>query len=256
MRLVGDLLAVVAPRPSVLVLEDSHWLDSASWRLVEWVSANHSSMLTVVCVRSEEVPEELRSLQRRAEARMSPSGIDLDDPARFCRVLPLEELNDAEIRELSTRILGGVAPEHELANRISSLADGNPLFAEEIVLSLKTEGLIAIRDGLWRSLRPLDELRYFEGVERVIRERIDRVPSKVLDVLKASAVIGRSALQVGAFREVEAFLAICFSHESKQLPLTEKQRLGQCVGGSSWPKPIIAAAIFTPRVLRSAEHSL
>lgn len=334
MRLVGDLLAVVVPRPSVLVLEDSHWLDSASWRLVEWVSANHSSMLIVLCVRSEEVPEELRSLQRRAEARISPSGIDLDDPARFCRVVSLEELNDAEIRELSARILGGVAPENELADRIASLADGNPLFAEEIVLSLKTEGLIAIRDGLWRSLRPLDELRYFEGVERVIRERIDRVPSKVLDVLKASAVIGRSfslrflevvledvprqatrsaldllvaahfvrkspaegfyefrhdqirdvvyasipaearqtlhgilagwlekteetatgtdiailaqhfeaagksekavayaeiaatkALQVGAFREVEAFLAICFSHESKQLSLTRKQRL-------------------------------
>ena len=69
---------------------------------------------------------------------------------------------------------------------------GNPLFAEEITLTLKTEGLIAIRDGFWRSIRPLDELRYFEGVERVIRERIDRVEPKVLDILKASAVIGRS----------------------------------------------------------------
>jgi hypothetical protein len=333
MRLVGDLLAVLAPRPAVLVLEDSHWLDSASWRLVEWVSANQSSMLIVLCVRSEEIPEELRSLQRRAEARINPSGIDLDDPARFCRLLSLEELNDAEIRELVARNLGNVAPERELADRISSLAGGNPLFAEEIVLTLKSEGLIAIRDGLWRSLRPLDELRYFEGVERVIRERIDRVPAKVLDVLKASAVIGRSfsleflevvlkdasrqtilsaldllvaahfvrqaptegsyefrhdqirdvvyasipaevrqslhgilaewleqtgetmtgtdiailtqhfeaagrgekavayaeiaatkALQVGAFREVEDFLAVCFDHESRLLPLTEKQR--------------------------------
>jgi hypothetical protein len=334
MRLVGDLLAVVAVRPSVLVLEDSHWLDSASWRLVEWVSANHSSMLIVACVRSEDVPEELRSLQRRVEARMSSLEDESDDPARFCRVLNLEELNDPEILELAARILGDVAPEHELADRISSLADGNPLFAEEIVLTLKTEGLIAIRDGQWRSLRPLDELRYFEGVERVIRERIDRLPAKVLDVLKASAVIGRSfslrflevvlkdlprqailsaldllvtahfvrqsptegsyefrhdqirdvvyasipaearqnlhgiladwlekteetttgadiailaqhfeaagksekavayaeiaatkALQVGAYREVEAFLAVCFSHESRQLPLTEKQSL-------------------------------
>jgi hypothetical protein len=334
MRLVGDLLAVIAPRPSVLVLEDSHWLDSASWRLVEWVSANHSSMLMVACVRSEEIPEELRNLQRRAEARKSPSGNDLDDPARFFCVLTLEELNEPETRELTARILGDVAPEHELADRIYSLADGNPLFVEEIVLALKTEGLIAIRDGQWRSLHPLDELRYFEGVERVIRERIDRIPTKVLDVLKASAVIGRSfslrfldvvlkdvprqailsaldllvtghfvrqsptegfyefrhdqirdvvyasipaearqnlhgilaewleqaeeattrtdiailaqhfeaagksekavayaeiaatkALQVGAFREVEAFLAVCFSHESRQLPLTKKQRL-------------------------------
>jgi class 3 adenylate cyclase len=193
MRLVGELLGALAPRPLVLVLEDSHWLDSASWRLVEWVLATHSSVLLVLCVRSEEVPEELRSLQRRAEAaRTTPSGIDLDDPARFCRVLTIEELSDAEIRELAARTLGTVPPEHELADRICTLACGNPLFAEEITLTLKSEGLVAIRDGLWRSIRPLDELRYFEGVERVIRERVDRLQSKLLDVLKAAAVIGRS----------------------------------------------------------------
>jgi class 3 adenylate cyclase len=335
MRLLSDLLGVVGPRPLVLVLEDSQWLDSASWRLVEWVLANHSSMLMVLCVRSEEVPEELRSLQRRAEAaRMTTSGIDLDDPARFCRFLTIEELDDAEIRELAARTLGSVTPDHDLADRISALACGNPLFAEEIALTLKTEGLIAIRDGFWRSIRPLDELRYFEGVERVIRERIDHVEPRVLDVLKASAVIGRSfsftslktvlkdesneairlaldllvaahfirrstvegdyefrhdqirdvvyasipadvrqrlhgtladwleqtevaatgtdiaslaqhfeaagnndkavayaeiaaarALQVGAFREVDAFLSICFSHESRQPTLSKAQRL-------------------------------
>ena len=195
MHLVGDLLGVVAPCPLVLVLEDSQWLNSASWRLVERVLAGHSSILVVLCVRSEEIPEDLRNLQRRAEAaRMAPSGIELDDPARFCRVLEFEELNDTAIRELAARTLGSVAPDHELAERISALACGNPLFAEEISLTLKTEGLIAIRDGFWRSIRPLDELRYFEGIERVIRERIDRVEPKVLDVLKASAVIGRSFL--------------------------------------------------------------
>lgn len=335
MRLVGDLLGLVAPSPLVLVLEDSQWLDSASWRLVERVVAGHSSILVVLCVRSDEIPEDLRNLQRRAEAaRMTPSGIDFDDPARFCRVLEVEELNDASISELAAHTLGYAAPEHELAERISALACGNPLFAEEITLTLKTEGLVAIRDGLWRSIRPLGDLRYFEGIERVIRERIDRVEPNVLHVLKASAVIGRSflfkslevvlggetgdsiraalnslvaahflresatagayefrhdqirdvvyasipadvrqrlhgiladwlerteetatgadianlaqhfeaagnkdkavtyaeiaatkALQAGAFREVEAFLGICFSHESRQLTLTNEQRL-------------------------------
>lgn len=333
MRLVGELIAALIPTTAVLILEDSHWLDSASWRLVEWVSANQSALLMVLCVRSEEIPEELRSLQRRAEARSNSPGGDLDDPARSFRVIALGELNDPEIRELTNRTLGDAAPERELADRICSLAGGNPLFAEEIVLTLKSEGLIAIRQGLWRSLRPLDELRYFEGVDRVIRERIDLLPARMLDVLKAAAVIGRSfslrllellhkdassrlllsaldklidanfvsrsnadglyvfrhdqirdvvygsipaeirqnlhgsladsleadaatatgtdiatlvqhfeaagksekavayaeiaaakALQVGAYREVEAFLAICFSYESKQFPLTEQQR--------------------------------
>ena len=49
-----------------------------------------------------------------------------------------------------------------------------------------------MRDGLWRSLRPLNSLQYFERVERVIRERTDRLEPTVLALLKAAAVIGRS----------------------------------------------------------------
>ena len=142
-------------------------------------------------MRSEEVPEELKVLQRRANSARS-SGTESDDPARFCRVLDLGELNDNAIRELVARTLGEVPPHHELAQAVSELAGGNPLFAEEIALSLKSEGLIAVRDGQWRSLRPLDRLQYFERVERVIRERTDRLEPTVLAVLKAAAVIGRS----------------------------------------------------------------
>jgi hypothetical protein len=191
MRLLGDLVGVLAPQPLTLVLEDGQWLDSASWRLVEWVLASRSSILLILCVRSEEVPEELKALQRRADSART-SGTESDDPARFCRMLDLGELSDNAIRELVARTLGEVPPHHELAQAVSELAGGNPLFAEEIALSLKSEGLIAVRDGLWRSLRPLDTLQYFERVERVIRERVDRLEPTVLAVLKAAAVIGRS----------------------------------------------------------------
>ena len=68
MRLLGDLIGVLAPHPLVLVLEDSQWLDSASWRLIEWILGSLSSLLLIVCVRVEEIPEELKSLRRRAEA--------------------------------------------------------------------------------------------------------------------------------------------------------------------------------------------
>ena len=69
MRLLGDLLGVVASRPVVLVLEDSQWLDSASWRLLEWVLATHTSILMVACVRWEEFPRGAKKHQRRAEGR-------------------------------------------------------------------------------------------------------------------------------------------------------------------------------------------
>jgi len=201
MRLLGDLVGMLALRPLVLVLEDSQWLDSASWRLIEWILGSLSSLLLIVCVRLEEIPEELQSLRRRAEAaRMNATQAEADDPARFCRILDLEELGEVSIRELVARTLGGVPPHQELAGRISALAGGNPFFAEEISIALKSEGLVAVRDGFWRPIRPLDDLRYFEGVERVIRERVDLLETATFNLLKAAAVIGRSfsvaALQI------------------------------------------------------------
>lgn len=193
MRLLGDIIGELAPRPLALVLEDSQWLDSASWRLVEWVLGSLSSLLIILCLRAEEVPEEFKNLHRRTQAaRKSATRSGADDPSLFCRILELEELSEGSISQLAARTLGAVPPDEELARRVSALASGNPFFAEEIALTLKSEGLIAMRDGFWRPIRPLDGLRYFEGVERVIGERVDRLDTVGQDVIKAAAVVGRS----------------------------------------------------------------
>lgn len=193
MRELADIIAALAPRPLVVVMEDSQWLDSASWRLVEWILASLTSLLVILCVRSEEVPEELKVLRRRAEAaRINPAGMENDDLAKFCRILDLEELSDASICELVERTLPDAPAHPDLARRVARLAGGSPFFAEEIALTLRSQGLIAVRDGFWRPIRPLEDLRYFEGVERVIRERIDRLTRAEQSALKAAATIGRS----------------------------------------------------------------
>ncbi|MGO7956466.1 AAA family ATPase [Rhizobium leguminosarum] len=193
MRLLGDLVGALAPRPLALVLEDCQWLDSASWRLVEWVLGSVPALLLVLCIRSGEVSDEFLHLRRRTEAaNVNAPWSEADDVARMCRILELDELNDTSIKELVGQTLGDVRPHDELAGRIATLSGGNPFFAEEIALTLKSEGLIAVRDGLWRPIRPLQDLYHFEGVERVIRERIDRLDGTSQDVLKAAAVVGRS----------------------------------------------------------------
>jgi class 3 adenylate cyclase len=192
MRLLGDVIGALAPRPLVVILEDSQWLDSASWRLFDWVLSSISSLLVVLSVRPEEAPEALSAMRRRAESTaMSKTGTDGGDP-HFCRIIDLEELSDSAICEIVGRTLGSVPPHEDVARRIADLAGGNPFFAEEIALTLKSEGLIAVRDGSWRTLRSLDALHYFEGVERVIRERVDTLDPFAQSVLKAAAVIGRS----------------------------------------------------------------
>ncbi len=192
MRLLGEVIALMAPKPLALVLEDSQWLDSASWRLVEWVLGSFTSLLVVLCARSGEIPEELTSLLQRAEKVHVDAELEPGDLARFCRTLELMELDAGSIRLLVARTLGSVPPDDEITRRVAALAGGNPLFAEEIALSLRSEGLIAVRDGYWRSIRPLEEMAFFEGVEKVIRERVDHLDLAAQNVLRAAAVIGRT----------------------------------------------------------------
>ncbi|MBO9433772.1 AAA family ATPase [Ruegeria sp. R13_0] len=191
MRLLGTIIDRLGPRPLTLVLEDCQWLDSASWRSVEWVFGSVDSLFLVLCVRAGEAPEELEDLRRRTNL----IGWQSDGPAvashRACETLKLMALDERSIQQLVARTLGDAPPSDELAENVSRLAGGNPFFAEEISLSLRNQGLITLRDGFWCSSRPLDELTFFEGVEKVIRERVDRLDMAVQKVLKSAAVIGR-----------------------------------------------------------------
>jgi len=192
MRLIAGIIGELAPRPFVVILEDSQWLDSASWRLVEWVSASLESILVVLCVRVGEVPNQLRALQHRAsEFELDPTSEDADLSQHF-RQIQLTELDEISIRQLIKRTLEGAPARDEIEQRIMTLAGGNPLFVEEIALSLKSEGLISKRDGHWQSIRPIEKLAYFEGIEKVIRERVDQLDGITREVLTAASVIGRS----------------------------------------------------------------
>lgn len=192
MRLIADVIGALMPRPFAIVLEDCQWLDSASWRLLEWVMGSLDSILVVLCVRVGEMPDEIRALQNRSYAvdvPLKPSDTNL---VQHFRQIQLTELDEASMRQLISRTLDNIPVHDEIGRRIIALAGGNPLFVEEIALSLKSEGLISVRDGRWQSLQPLEDLVYFEGVEKVIRERMDQLDGPSRDVLTTASVTGRS----------------------------------------------------------------
>ncbi len=192
MRLTADVIGALTSEPFAVILEDSQWLDSASWRLTEWIMTSLPSILVVLCVRVGEIPDQLRALQSRAAALEPHTPSDDSELADHFRQIQLRKLDENSVRQLITLTLDGAPAKDEIEQRIMELAGGNPLFAEEVALSLKSEGLISLRDGRWQSIRPIEDLVYFEGVEKVIRERIDKLDPKARNVLTAASVVGRS----------------------------------------------------------------
>ncbi|MEA3208315.1 MAG: hypothetical protein QOE70_1372 [Chthoniobacter sp.] len=179
------LQAACASRPTALVIEDAHWLDSASWALVLLAAQQIPSALVVLTTRpfAEPVAAELHSLLNSAGLRR----------------LQLEALPAADTAKLVADRLGVSTLPPEVAAFIQEKTQGNPFFAGELALALRDGGLLLVENGQCR-LAPEMDLRavnFPDSVQGVITSRIDRLPPSQQLTLKVASVIGRVfAMQV------------------------------------------------------------
>jgi class 3 adenylate cyclase/tetratricopeptide (TPR) repeat protein len=166
--------------PLLLVLDDAHWFDSASWALTRQVRAEVGPLLLVLATRPSIDP--LADDDRRLR----------QDPATE-RVL-LEPLRPDDTLALVCDRLGVRQFPEPVAALIQARAQGNPFFSEELAYALRDAGLIEIADGVC-SVAPgagtLSAVSLPETVQGVVAARIDRLgPGQEL-TLKVASVIGR-----------------------------------------------------------------
>ena len=148
--------------PTVLIVEDTHWIDPASKEYLEWAAqAARPLPLLILCT--------YRPVFRPPWAA-----------APNFRELHVQPLSPAESLAL-LRPGSGVAP---LPPRFEALvaekAQGNPLFAEELASHLRSVAASGAQ-----------ELTLPVTLENLLMERIARLPDESRSLLEASAVIGQ-----------------------------------------------------------------
>jgi class 3 adenylate cyclase/tetratricopeptide (TPR) repeat protein len=172
-----DLIQARARRePTLLWVEDLHWLDPASEAALE--------MLTERLLAPESAGSRALLLATtRPEYR----------PAWSARVerLSLAPLTAQDSSTLLDDWLGTDPALAPLPARIEASARGNPLFVEEIVRSLVERGVLRGERGAYAPTAPVDEIALPETVQAVLASRIDRLSPRDKDVLQAAAVVGR-----------------------------------------------------------------
>jgi predicted ATPase/class 3 adenylate cyclase len=192
--LLAQILAKIhAAAPLLLVLEDVHWLDSASWALLADVRRAVQPLLLLLATRP---PSTVRTATTANSFTTDYQQL-LDDPAT--QMLTLAALPAEDILNLVCQQLGVPVLPEVVANFIQEKAEGHPFFSEELALALRDAGLIELVDGQCRlvaGVTDLHSLAFPETLQGVITSRIDRLtPSQQL-ALKVASVIGR----VFAFR--------------------------------------------------------
>lgn len=164
--LLAFLRAIAGRRPLLLWVEDAHWIDPSSAELLTDLSAQLADSPILLLVTARNLPDRLL-LPRVRHIQLSP-------------------LSDDECMELARSVPGSESLSREVLDDVVRSADGNPLFVEQLTLSLiDNEG--RPRSDNERAALPLT-------LAELMSERLDRLPGG-RRVVQAAACLGRSFTQ-------------------------------------------------------------
>ncbi|MEJ3655285.1 AAA family ATPase [Actinomycetes bacterium KLBMP 9759] len=155
------LVTAARQQPVAVVIEDLHWADPASLRLLDFI-ARHTwfeRLLVVGTYRDDEID---------APAAATTTA------TTTATTLTLTGLDRAGVAALITRTTGGV-PADELVTEIHRRTGGNPFFVEQTARLWQGGGAIT-------TIPP--------GVDAVLRHRLARLPEALVDLLGTAALLG------------------------------------------------------------------
>lgn len=179
-RLLVSLLGQAArANPILLILEDAHWLDSASWALARAVVEELPNIYLVVVTRPlGDVPP--IDYQRLADAPGT-------------KMIRLQPMSAEDALSLVCMRLGVQLLPPAISNLIMQKAEGHPFFSEELAYALRDTHMIHIENAECRLNAPIEEINSFvpNTIEGVITSRIDRLTPQQQLTLKVASVIGR-----------------------------------------------------------------
>ncbi|MDX2021465.1 MAG: protein kinase [Deltaproteobacteria bacterium] len=162
---VGDALKLATARaPVVLLLDDLHWADAASIKLLGSALSQASACLVIALARPE-LSERYPSLwEGLAPSRRTLEPLSAEDAAR-----------------LITQLLpsGGSTPAEWIAER----ADGNPFYIEELARAVRRRGKSQVPDA----------------VLGTVQARLGDLPAPARRILRAASIFGRQFVQPALF---------------------------------------------------------
>ena len=164
--------------PVVLAMHDIHWADQGTLELLERLLNVLDEEPLLVAATTRAVPDANDRRLRERVRRIGDCVLELS----------LAALNEAEAEELISQLAPGeLAP--DARREVISVAEGNPLYLEQLLRSLLETGGLAAR-RTWALTVPAAQLP--TGLESLLVARIAALPRAARRVAQVGAVLGRT----------------------------------------------------------------
>jgi tetratricopeptide (TPR) repeat protein len=192
--------------PLLVVLDDLQWTDQSSILLLHYLSrgVNKESLLVLGDYRDTDIDE--------AHA-LTPVLTEMNRE-RLLQSIQLKRMSLNDISEMIRQILEQDEVPKEFCERVYEKTRGNPFFAEEVVKSLKEEGVIYCEGNKWK-VKEVSSIEFPKTVKSVVKARVSRLDDECRNVLTIASFIGNDFT-------FEALAGATGVEEDKLLELLEK----------------------------------
>jgi class 3 adenylate cyclase/tetratricopeptide (TPR) repeat protein len=158
-------------RPIVMVWEDLHWAEATLLDLIEQLATNTQGPVLLLCTAR---PTFLEVWQRGLPGN----------------VIELQPLSTEAIEQFIEGILGQSGIDSAVTKRIVESAEGNPLYAEQMLSMLIDQGVLRQdRDG-WSVAADVHELAIPPTIHALLTSRLDGLRADERAVVDVASVIG------------------------------------------------------------------
>src|SRR6185436_1991672 len=167
------LETIAAQRPLVLLVDDLHWAEPTFLEFLDHLleTVDNASLLILGSSRHE-------ISERHPEWTA----------AHLPMLITLEPLSDADAGKIVEELLGSLEP--SVRARIAAVAEGNPLYVEQIVSMLVETGAIERGAEGWVAKRGSDHLQIPPTVQALVAARLDALQAEERAVVDPASVIG------------------------------------------------------------------
>ncbi|HEX2128105.1 MAG TPA: adenylate/guanylate cyclase domain-containing protein, partial [Solirubrobacterales bacterium] len=168
--------ALARAGPLVIVVDDLHWAEPTFLDLVEHVADfSRGFPILLVCIARRDLLE-----TRPGWGNRKPNATSIS----------LEPLSEAECRELVSNLLGHAPVPPAATSMIAGSAEGNALFAEELVAMLVDDGVLMREDDRWVAPSDLSGLPVPSTIHALLAARLEGLPADQRAILTTAAVEG------------------------------------------------------------------
>ncbi len=164
-------------QPTLLVIEDVHWLDDDSRQFLQQL------WLSMTAVPDTHYPLALIATSRPEQQK------EADNGTIPWQTIALGELTPAELNQLAVELLGGpISP--TLQRLLAGRGEGNPFFTEQIVRYLQEQQLLEETEAGW-AVTAVQQTVLPRDVHALLVARLDRLTARVKNGVQHAAVLGR-----------------------------------------------------------------